>query len=161
MSRKAVIIFGSIAAVAVILWLIGITGVSEETRVRWALEKMCEAFNNERAGSTAAGFAEEFEVRNYSLTRDDVQSFLFGHFMSAQGKEPFPYRAEILEDTLRIQFEESEEQRARVTFDYRFLKLFKEEWTPQKMQTADLRLEKIDGDWLIIEVNGELDRTPF
>lgn len=90
--------------------------VSEETKIRWRLEEACEGFTNERMGPILDFLAQDFVEESHGAHRQDVRAGVASVFFSAKDPETkdFPYVAIVVPDTLAVDFDTGDEDKARL-----------------------------------------------
>jgi hypothetical protein len=90
--------------------------VSDETQIRWKLEAACEGFNEERMNPILDFLAPDFIEESHGARRQDVRAGVASVFFSAkdpQTKE-FPYVAIVVPETLTVDFDTGDEDKARL-----------------------------------------------
>lgn len=120
------------AALLVAVYFLRNFFASDETRIRWRIESMMEGFNETRLSPAMQGIGAEWRDESRRVDRArlaDALRYLFFNEKDPQTRA-FPYRAELVPDTLLIEFEDTDRSRARVDFEARFLMLNASEWEP-------------------------------
>jgi len=95
--------------------------VSDETKIRWAIEDMREGFDETRMDPILVAFDERFHDETSGADRADVRQALAYLFFSAKDPETkgFPYRVEI--DVTKLAIDDSDPPAAECDLDARFL----------------------------------------
>ncbi|MFN0006431.1 MAG: hypothetical protein ACKVXR_00880 [Planctomycetota bacterium] len=116
-----------VLAGAVILFLVGRAIVralvSDETKIRWAIEDMREGFDETRMDPILVAFDEKFRDETSGADRADVRQALAYLFLTAKHPQTkaFPYRVEI--EIPKIGIEDSDPPAADCDLDARFFDL--------------------------------------
>src|SRR6185503_10769625 len=81
---------------------------SDETKIRWVIERMQDGFNDTRANPCLDGLAKEFTDTTSGADRGLVHQALVHLFFTAKDEstKKFLYRVEIPEEELRISITE-------------------------------------------------------
>ena len=112
-------------------WRVRLMLASPETRIRWRVEEMLEAFNEARLSPIMKGVAEGWRDEGERVDRERLADGLRYTFF--QEKDPktkaFRYRVE-LEEELAIVVDDKDARHATVALLARFDCLRLEEWTP-------------------------------
>lgn len=87
---------------------------SDETLIRWKLEDACEGFNDTRMSPILDFIARDFVDQRTGAHREDVRGRVAGLFFTAKDPKTrkFPYRAEVLPDTLVVEIDAADKKRA-------------------------------------------------
>lgn len=95
---------------------------SDETKIRWMLEEMVEGFDEGQAGQSISGLARDWTHEGRPIDRDTIRGYVFGQTMQKGKGLPFPWDAEVPEETLVIEVA-PEGGSATLTAEVRFSEL--------------------------------------
>ncbi len=158
----------AIALIAVaIVWLGGRALVhalvSDETKIRWKLEEACEGFTATRMGPILDFLAPDFVEASSGKPRAEVRAAVASVFFTAKDPQTkkFPYVAIIVPDTLTVEKDPGDDDKARLRCTIRITDTrggeeriayeFKLDGTlvdgDDGWQLMDARADKLKGDW--------------
>jgi hypothetical protein len=160
MLRK--IAFGLIALA--VLWIGGRALVhalaSDETLIRWKLEDACDGFDRTRMSPILDFLAPSFVDERSGAHRDDVRAYVAGLFFTEKDPKTraFPYRAEIVPDTLAIEVDPSTKATAHLRCTIRVTDT--REGGSRVAQEARLtgELAKSGDGWQLVRTLREIDK---
>ena len=157
-ARGIVLIAAVVGVIAAIVSLDAFE--TEEDRVRKSLYRMAGSFNDEKSGSVAKGFGESVRIGRISVDRESIRGFLAREFLNYTiTGQPYPYQVEILSESFEVELEG--EERAKVTFTYRFSRRTDEGEKELSPHTVQVELEKVEGEWLVISTTAERESLPM
>jgi len=128
--------------------------VSDETRIRWVIEEMCEGFEATRMRPILAGLDTAFVDTTYDADRQLVQAALAQLFFEHRGPEEhaFPYRIEWKSSNLEVEPLDGEiTARASMDLELTFLERVGDDEKRIWVANVNAKLRKRDGDWRFVE----------
>ncbi len=118
MLRKIGIALVVLGLLAVGVRYLVLTLVSDETKIRWAIQDAAEGFGNARANPVLELLARDFEDQPSGYKREDIRGPLAAVFFQEKDPETkgFPYRLEIADEAIQIVVVKGEPDSATVSF---------------------------------------------
>ncbi len=175
MARKFLIVGGAGIGIGILVYWFAVTLASDETKIRWMLESLEEAFNDGSARRIGGALAEDFREIDSGLDRQQtILAFMGFVRRNLDAESEFLYRCELAElDDDSISIADGEEKTATVrvivSFHRRAASSGKDgdDGSPREKRvstiafTGDLIVE--EGRWKILRAAHELidGRRPF
>jgi hypothetical protein len=129
--------------------------VSDETRISWVLDDMCEGFGATRMNPVMAGLAVEYTDEALGADRDLVKLGLAHLFFEQSGgaDKRFPYRVEWRSEAGPRVDASGEEKTAEMELE---LEIFRREGEAENVvwkAKVDAQLRKRDGEWRFVRTH--------
>lgn len=126
--------------------------VSDETRIRWLLDEMCEGFGATRMAPVTAGLAPEYFEENFGADRELVKAGLAHLFFENRGGDKgFPYRVAWRSEGPTVEpGDEDEGRRATMQLQLDFFERKGEAEERRWVVSVDSELIKRDGEWRFV-----------
>jgi hypothetical protein len=137
--------------------------VSDETKIRWNLEEACEGFTEARMSPILGFLAPDFVEESSGRPRAEVRAAVASVFFSAKDPQTkkFPYVAIVVPDTVVIDRDPGDEDKARLRCSIRITdtrgggERIAYEFKLDGMlvdgddgwQLVNARADKVQGDW--------------
>ena len=142
------VIAGSLVLYFVGRWVV-LALASDETRIRWMIENMEEAYNEGKAGRCVAPLAKNWTHDSYDgVNRDLVFAVLAREVLGPEAKQRGERRVVVDPEGLLI--EVLDEERASLTAEVDFSRLLEEEWQSRWRARVEADLEKGEDGWRIV-----------
>ena len=128
--------------------------LSDETRIRNAIEEMEEGFNEGSGKRATSGLADTWLHEGQSMRRDDLRGYLLAEFQQQRSRKArrLTLRVDVLDDLLIV---EVDGDRAEATIEAFFEKLRGESWEPLWRMRVQASLEKGEDGWKIVRTAKE------
>ena len=153
MARKILLSLLALAGLYLGVGLVVRFLASDETRIRWLIEQMEEAYNDGRPGSCVGPLARDWKHEGYSIDREML---LGGLFQAARERDKetrqLRSRVEVDEDALEIALDG---ERATLATEAVFSRLRAGQW--ERTWHLRIQAELVDGDegWKIVKSRHE------
>lgn len=130
---------------------------SDETQIRWVIERMAEGFNDTRANPCLEGLAPSFVDTTSGADRELVHSALVHLFFTAKDEttKKFLYAVEVPEDELKISVAESDLPTATIDALARFYEVRGEARSLAWEIRIHGELAEGEGDWQFVRTQHE------
>ena len=130
--RRILLALIGLSALALVVQRACVALASEETKIRWRLERMERGFNEAQLAACLKGIADDWRHADSGLGRAELADALRATFMQEIDPESraFRYRVALDRETLAIELEPGREDRARVQLELAFEILERGAWTP-------------------------------
>ena len=162
MNRKHLAIF---LAVLIAMYFVGGLFISDETRVRWKVNALIEAFNAARAGSTVATLADDYKDALSGANRDMVRQYLTAVFLKKENRVDgsFKHPARLAGGELTITVGQPAEGQATVKGTVELTNASDEDAPPSCVVGVEATLSKASGEWLFTRSRYSIQsgRIPF
>jgi hypothetical protein len=126
---------------------------SDETKIRWLVAQMEEAYNAGRPGSCVGPLAKDWRHEGYSIDREQL---LGGLFQAARERDretrELRTRVEVDEEAVEVTLDGS---RATLATEARFFRLRAGAWEPSWHLRVTAELEDGDDGWEIVKSRHE------
>lgn len=119
---------------------------SEETRIRWRVERMERGFNEAQLGACLKGVAEDWHHTDGGLSRAELADALRVIFMQEIDPESRAFRCRVRfdRDALTVELDPEREGRAALELEARFELLERGAWTPTWRARVEAELARDD-----------------
>lgn len=149
-------------AAALVLFVVGrwlvLALVPETTRIRWRLESMQDGFNETRLAPCLEGLAPLWRHRGGEVDRARFADALRAAFFNEKDPETgrFALRAEIEPDTLEVELDADDDDKAVARCVGRFLVLERGAWSSAWRARLELELARDDErGWQVVRSEHE------
>jgi hypothetical protein len=148
MNRILILLLALVASWFAVRWVV-VTLASDETKIRWLLERMEVGFNENRAGAAVSGLSDRWRHEDEALDRDRFRLALLQRFRDERDADlgRFPYMASIDPDTLAI---DAGEGRGHAALELRFAHWDGATWRVEWLIHVEAELEQEDDGWRIV-----------
>lgn len=145
-------ILGVAAGVLVLYWLIFHVFVSDETRIRRALQNSADGFNDTQRSRCISVLGEGYRDETGGFTRDQLGQMLVYLFLKEKHPDmnTFRYHVELVEDELEIEVLEGSPKTASVSVLARFSKFDKGDFKPVWDVKVEGEMEKTSDGWKVM-----------
>jgi hypothetical protein len=151
--RRLLISVLTVGLAALLVWRIALALVPADTRIRWRLEGMAEAFDATRLSPVAAGLAPDFRDQTSGYERALVLDLLRAFYLE-HARGVFPYDVDLPEDLIAIDLGE-DGATAHATFVADFSALTGDTWKPAWSVQIEAELLSTDDGWRIVRSTHE------
>jgi hypothetical protein len=146
--RRVLLSALTLAVVALVVWRTALAFVSDETRIRWRLQDMSEAFDEARLRPIASGLAPDFHDRTTGYERALVLDLLRAFYLE-HARGPLPYAVDLPEDRIAVELG-ADGRSATATFVADFTALADDSAQLAWSVEIQAELEHTDSGWRIL-----------
>ena len=128
--------------------------VSDETKIRNAVEEMVEGFNEGSGKRATSGLAETWTHGKTEMRRQELRGYLLSEFQQQRSQKArrLTVRVEVPEETLVVTVNGDS---AEMVLEANFEKLGGEEWKPLWRMRVTATLSKLEDGWRIVRTEKE------
>lgn len=148
MKRILLLLLALVASWFAVRWVV-VALASDETKIRWLLERMEVGFNENRAAASVSGLSTRWSHEDESLDRDRLRLALLHRFREERDQDlgRFPYMAEIDPESLAI---DADDERGHATLEVRFAHWDGQTWRLEWLIHVEADLEHEEDGWRVV-----------